>query len=110
MFSGDKRTYENWKAAFLACIDQARATAEYKLLQLRQYLSGEALKSIENLGHSSTPYEAAKSRLERKYGGTRCQIAIYLEELENFKPIHTGYAKDIEKFADRLDIAVVNLK
>ena len=111
VFSGDKRTYENRKAAFLACIDQAPVTAEYKLLQLRQYLSGEALKSIEkNLGHSSTAYEAAKSRLERKYGGTRRQIAIYLEELENFKPIHTGYAKDIEKFADLLDVAVVNLK
>ena len=110
IFRGDKRTYENWKAAFLACIDQAPATAEYKLLQLRQYLSGEALKSIENLGHSATAYEAAKSRLERKYGGTRRQMAIYLGELESFKPIRTGYAKDIEKFADLLDIAVVNLK
>ena len=110
LFSGNKRTYEKWKAAFLACIDQAPATAEYKLLQRRQYLSGEALKSIENLGLSSTAYEAAKSRLERKYGGTRRQIAIYLEELENFKPIRTGYAKDIEKFADLLDVAVVKMK
>ena len=106
VFSGDKRTYENWKAAFLACIDQALFTAEYKLLQLRQYLFGEALKSDENLGHSSTAYEAAKSRLESKYGGTRRQMAIYLEKLENFKPIRTGYAKDIEKCADLLDVAV----
>ena len=110
IFRGDKRTYESWKAAFLACIDRAPATAEYKLLQLRQYLSGEALKSIENLGHSATAYEAAKSRLERKYGGARRQIALYLEELESFKPIRAGYAKDIEKFADLLDIAVINLK
>ena len=110
IFRGHKRMYENWKAAFLACIDQAPATAEYKLLQLRQYLSGKALKLIENLGHSATAYEAAKSRLERKYGGTSRQIAIYLEELESFKPIRAGYAKDIEKFADLLDIAVVNLK
>ena len=33
-----------------------------------------------------------------------------MEELENFKPIRAGYAKDIEKFADLLDIAVINLK
>ena len=45
VFSGDKRTYQNWKAAFMACIDKAPATAEYKLLQLRQCLIGEALKS-----------------------------------------------------------------
>lgn len=35
VFSGDKRTYQSWKAAFLACIDSAPATGEYKLLQLR---------------------------------------------------------------------------
>eukprot|EP00112_Aurelia_sp_Birch-Aquarium-sp1_P015597 Seg3473.3 transcript_id=Seg3473.3/GoldUCD/mRNA.D3Y31 product="hypothetical protein" protein_id=Seg3473.3/GoldUCD/D3Y31 len=44
VFSGDKRKYESWKAAFLACIDRAPATPEYKLLQLRQYLSGVALE------------------------------------------------------------------
>lgn len=49
--------YENWKAAFLACVDQALATPEYKLLQLRQCLSGEALNVIENVGHSATAYQ-----------------------------------------------------
>ena len=47
VFNGDKRQYDNWKSAFIACVDKAPATPEYKLLQLRQYLSGEALKSIE---------------------------------------------------------------
>ena len=42
LFYGDKRLYQSWKAAFLACIDAAPVTAEYKLLQLRQYLAGEA--------------------------------------------------------------------
>ena len=109
-FSGNKRNYQSWKAAFLACIDSAPATGEYKLLQLRQYLSGEALNVIENLGHSSTAYEAAKERLERKYGGRRRQIAMYIEELEQFKQIRSGNAKDLDKFADLLDIAIINLK
>ena len=55
----------------MACIDKAPATAEYKLLQLRQCLSGEALKVIESLGHSAAAYEAGKDRLERKFGGQR---------------------------------------
>ena len=71
VFAGNKRTYENWKAAFSACIDKAPATPEYKLLQLRQHLSGEAVKVIENLGHSAPAFEAAKSRLERTLGGKR---------------------------------------
>ena len=110
VFSGNKKTYESWKAAFIACIDKAPATPEYKLLQLRQYLSGEALKTIENLGHSGYAYEAAKERLERKFGGQRRQNAIRLEELENFKPLRPDNSKDLEDFADLLDIAVTNLK
>ena len=53
----------------MACTDQAQTIAEYKLLQLCQYHSGEALKAIENLGHSAAAYQVAKERLERKCGG-----------------------------------------
>ena len=110
VFSGDKKAYQNWKAAFMACIDKAPATAEYKLLQLRQCLTGEALKAVENLGYSAVAYETAKDRLERKFGGQRRQIALYLEEIDSFRPIRYGNSKDLEKFADLLDIAIVNLK
>ena len=95
VFSGNKKTFENWKAVFTACIDMAPATPEYKLLQLRQYLSGEALKVIEGLGHSGFAYEAAKERLDRKFGGERRKIAITIEELENFRPIRPDNSKDM---------------
>ena len=110
MFSGDKRMYQNWKAAFMACIDKAPATPEYKLLQLRQCLTGETLKAIESLGYSAAAYETAKDRLERKFGGQRRQIALYLEEIDSFKLVCLGNPKDLEKYADLLDIAIVNLK
>ena len=79
-------------------------------MQLRQYLSGEAVKATENLGYSALAYQAAKERLERKYGGKQHQIAIYMEEVDNFRPIQYDNHKDIETFADLLDIVVVNLK
>ena len=74
VFSGDKRTYKNWKAAFITSVDQAPATPEYKLLQVRQCLAGEALNSIDSVGHSAKAYHAAMDRLERKFGGERQQI------------------------------------
>ena len=92
-FAGDKRQYANWKAAFYTCVDAAPATPEYKLLQLRSYLRGEALKAVEKLGHSGAAYESAKNRLERKFGGSRRQIALQLEELETCKAIKDGTAK-----------------
>ena len=111
-FNGDKRTYQSWKAAFYSCVDQAPATPEYKLLQMRHYLKGDALKLIEGLGHSAAAYESAKDRLERKYGGVRRQITINLEELDNFRPIRPGggAAQEIEKLADLLDLIVINMR
>ena len=109
VFTGDKRSYRNWKAAFMACVDTAPSTGEYKLLQLRQCLSGEALNVIESLGHSAAAYEAAKERLERRYGGKRRQVAIYLEDLDKFPQIRPGNAHDLEQFADLLEIAIINL-
>ena len=84
VFSGEKRYYGSWKAAFMACVDKAPATAEYKFLQLKKYLSGEALKAVESLGHSPEAHETAESRLERKYGGQHCQVNLYMEELDQF--------------------------
>ena len=48
--------------------------------------------------------------MDRKFGGRRHQLAIYLEELKNIKPIRNGNAKDLENFADVLDITIVNLR
>ena len=110
IFDGNKRNYNNWKAAFMACIDQAPATAEYKLLQIRQHLSGEALKAIENLEHSAAAYQIAKERSERKFGGKHLQMAIYLEELEKLRPVRFDNSRDVEQLADILDITIINLK
>ena len=108
-FSGNKKNYQAWKAAFYSCVDQARATPEYKLLRMRECLQGEALKVVENLGHSAAAYEAANTRLERKYDGTRRALTLRLEELDAFRPIREGNEKDLEGFTELLDAVVVNL-
>ena len=109
-FTGNKRSNPSWKAAFMACVDRAPVTPAYKMLQLRQYISGEALNAIEDLGFSPNAYEAAKDRLERKYGGKRRQKAVFMEDLGQFPQIQSGNAEEQERFADLLDITIINLK
>ena len=109
VFSGDKRTYKKWKATFTACVDQAPASPEYKLLQQRQYLWEKVLKTVEKYEHSAIAYETAKERLDMKYGDTRRQVALYLE-FHNFKAIPSGHAKDLVKFVDMFDVAVIYLQ
>ena len=45
-FSGNKKSYEAWKAVFYSCVDKSKASAEFKLLHLRDCLEGEALKVV----------------------------------------------------------------
>ena len=110
MFDGNKKQYESWKTAFMACVDSSPLPAEYRLLQMREYLSGEALKTIDCLGYSAAAYDAAKDKLERKFGGGRRKVALNLEEIEQFKAIKPRKAKDLEHFAELIETVVVNLR
>ena len=38
------------------------------------------------------------------------QINLYMEELDQFRPIRAGFAQDLDKLADLLDAIVINLK
>ena len=107
-FAGDKREYEAWKAAFDVSIDQQATSTEMKMLQLRQYLSGEALAVAQNLGFTPSAYSAARRWLEKRYGGQRRLVAVHMQELEDF-PAVKNRAADFEKFADLLEVAVVKM-
>ena len=110
IFSGEIREFNNWANAFSACIDKSSLSPEAKLLHLRKYLSGDAAKVLQGIGHTSESYELAKQRLGRRYGGERRKIAIFLEEVELFPRIRPGNALDLEKFANLLDILAINLR
>ncbi|XP_065186610.1 uncharacterized protein LOC135817366 [Sycon ciliatum] len=109
-FAGDKRSFEAWWAAFSACVDKSPVSPECKMLRLRQYLSGEPLRTIKSLGYTAASYEAAKDMLTRKYGGERRRLAIQLEEIEEMRPIREGKPRELQQFAELLMVATVQLK
>ena len=94
----------------MACVDEVPVTPQYKLLQMHQYMSGEPLVLVEKLGFSDYACEAAKMKLERKYGGHRRRVDIEMDEIERYPKLHHDNAKDFEELADTLDIAVFTLK
>ena len=110
IFDGDKRRFESWWAAFSVCVDAAPVTPELKMLRLRQYLRGEPLRTIDNLGYSSATYASAKELLARKYDGKRQRVAFHVEALEQIGKVGYGKAAELERFVELLEVAVVNLK
>ena len=110
VFSGNKMDFQKWHAAFTSCVDVTPLSLQFKMLRLEARLTGEAAETIKRLGYSVEAYEAAKARLVCKYGGSRRQVQSDLDELKKLKPIEENNPKDLEKFADILERAVITLK
>ncbi|CAB4008450.1 Hypothetical predicted protein [Paramuricea clavata] len=66
--------------------------------------------TVRGLGYSQEAYNAARARLERKYGGSWRQVQSHLEEFKKLKPLQKENAKALEIFADVLEWAVICLK
>ena len=109
-FGGNKTDFQHWNATFTSCVDATAMSAQFKMLRLEACLAGEALETIKGLGYSEAAYDAAKSRLLTKYGGNRREIQCHVDELIKMKPIREENAKELEKFTDMLERAVINLQ
>ena len=65
---------------------------------------------VKVLGYSDHAYEAAKARLNRKYGGNRRQVQAHIAELRKMRPINADNPRELERVADIVDRTVVSLK
>ena len=54
-------------------MDETNLSPQFKMLQLESCLKQEAAETVKGLGYSEHACEAAKARLNRKYGGNRRQ-------------------------------------
>ena len=109
-FSGDKKEYQSWWAAFSSCVDETNLSAQFKMLRLESSLVGEAAKTAKGLGYSDHVYEAAKASLNRKYGGNRRQVQAHIDELRKMRPINADNPRQLERFADIMERTVISLK
>ena len=109
-FSGDKKEYQLWWAAFFSCVDETNLSAQFKKLRLESCLAGQAAKTVKGPGYLDHVYEAAKVRLNRKYGGNRQQVQAHIDELRKMRPINADNPRELERFADIVERTVVSLK
>ena len=110
IFSGNKMEFQQWFAAFSTCVDKTSLAPQFKMLRLEGCLRGEAAETIKGLGYSQTAYDAALSKLQRKYGGDRRKVQAQIEELRKMRPVNEGDPKSMDKFADALERTIVVLK
>ena len=80
IFTGSKVEFQQWFPAFSTCIDKTSLAPEFKMLRLESCLRGEAAEAIKGLGYTQAAYDAAKARLQRKYGGDWRKVQAQIDE------------------------------
>ena len=108
-FNGDDREYHAWREGFDRIVDRLNILPEFKMIHLRKCLTGEARAALSDLGCSDIAYTVALQILERRFGGERRRTAHQRADIDSFKSVRPGNAKDLEQFAALLDVVVVNL-
>ena len=91
-------------------MDETNLSVQFKMLRLESSSIGEAAKTAKGLGYSDHVYEAAKARLNRKYGGNRRQVQAHIDELRKMRPINADNPRQLERFADIVERTVISLK
>ena len=75
---------------------------------------GEAAEMVKGLGYSDHAYEAAKARLDQKYGGNRPQVQAYIDELRKMRPINADNPRvqtfQVHHIAEKNAFLLINCK
>ena len=87
----------------MAIVDANNIPVGEKMLRLQSSLSGKALTLVKDLGYSSTAYERAKLKLEKRYGGERRQQITHLTTLRNWPKVRYRNLHDLEQFQALLE-------
>ena len=100
--------YEEWKAKINVCVDTTDAPTNYKLVQLRSLLRGEAEELLEGLGWKAVDYESAWEILEDQSGGNKGFIKHQLELMRDLSPVRT--TEEFLTFAKPLNFCITTLE
>ena len=109
-FSGDKKEYHSSWSAFSSCVDETNLSAQFEMLWLESCLEGEAAETVKGLGYLDHAYRAAKARLNQKYRRIRRQVQAHIDELRKMRPINADNPRELERFADMVEMTVVSLR
>ena len=80
------------------------------MLWLESCLEGEAAETVKGLGYLDHVYRAAKARLNQKYRRNRRQVQAHIDELRKMRPINADNPRELERFADMVEMTVVSLR
>jgi hypothetical protein len=108
-FTGESDKYQDWRAQFDIFVHQAEVPHHFKMVMLKQAVTGKASQLIERLGYSEPQYEMALTKLEQRYGGEKRQLQRQIESIISLPTVREENLTELEDTANRLCDVVAKL-
>jgi hypothetical protein len=108
-FAGEADQYQDWHAQYDIFIHKARVPTRFKMMMLKNALSGRPLKLIERLGYTEQQYQVALAKLDQRYGGGRRMLQIHLDAIMSFPTVKEENLQELEELSNRLCDLVTKL-
>lgn len=104
IFSGNAIDYPRWKSRFDLMLESKDLQPHQKLIYLEEFLSGEALESVQGLNVLNTPdaYAEARKILEDRFGDPYDIADAYIDKLEKWPQIDSHDSRGLRKYSDFL--------
>ena len=67
---------------------------------------------VSKLGYAPSSYKMMMQQLEQRFGGPRCQVIAYLEEIDTFKALCGEWERvqELDRLADIFEVTASNIK
>ena len=108
-FNGDRQKYQDWWGQFDAFVHQAKVPTRFKMMMLKDSLTGKAADLVKGLGYTEIQYAAAIKKLNTRYGGQTRMVQSLIDSILKVDPIDMKELEKLERFNNLLADIIAKL-
>jgi hypothetical protein len=109
-FTGNRGEFQDWWEQYNVFVHETDVPVRFKMVMLKNCLSGTPLELVKGLGYSEIQYEMAIAKLEQRYGGERRLLQQLIEAITSSPPMREDNLKGLSEFSNKLYDIVAKLK
>ena len=105
-FTGERGQFNDWWEQFDIFVNQADVPVRFKMVMLKNSLSGAPADLVKQLGYTEIQYQMAIAKLHQRYGGERRLLQQHIEAITSTTPVKEDNLKGLSDISNKIyDIA-----
>jgi hypothetical protein len=109
-YGGERGQYPDWWEQFDVFVNQSDVPVRFKMIMLKNCLTGTPLELVQKLGYTDVQYQMALEKLETRYGGEKRLIQQHIDAIMAVTPLKEENLKGLADLANKLFDIVAKLR